>query len=96
MRLDAVELMEVVDGDIEATGNIDSNSLSTETLVVGTILDVNGSAIIRSDFNLLGNLYVDNNLGLTYNNRIVKDVNGDGTFYCDMNFIKGILVASNC
>jgi hypothetical protein len=61
-----------------------------------TKLDVNGSAIVRSDFNLLGNLYVDNNLGLTYNNRIVKDVNGDGTFYCDMNFIKGILVASNC
>jgi hypothetical protein len=35
-------------------------------------------------------------VGLTYNNKIVKDVNVDGTFYCDMNFVSGLLINSNC
>jgi hypothetical protein len=75
-----------------------SNFVGLNTATPSALLDVNGSAIVRSDFNLLGNVYVDNNLGLTYNNRVVKDVNLISSIvtYCDMNYIKGILVKSSC
>lgn len=75
----------------DASISYDGTNLVVNPKVVGSgILDVQG--ILQTD----GYNSADGTTGLTYNNKIVKDVNIDGTFYCDMNFKNGLLVESDC
>jgi len=97
--IDTISLKAMTDGDLEVDGDL--NVYKTTNLL--------GNVTAENDLNVLKNLYVDGNaffgdaivaqgnqFGLTRNNRIVKDVNVDGTFYCDMNYVTGILVGSDC
>jgi hypothetical protein len=57
--------------------------------------DINASGT-TSFINVDTNYRVLGTQGVTRNTRIVKDVNVDGTFYCDINFKGGILIGSDC